>query len=53
MKKVFGILLIILGIVTFVRCISPNFWESLGAFIGVSLICFLPSYFLLRNKKKE
>ena len=56
MKKVFGFLLIGLGIVTLISGLSGGTfiggYEILGGIIGISLICFLPAYFLLRDKKK-
>lgn len=53
MKKIFGILFIILGIVCLPAVISPSFAESVGRLIGMSLWTFLPAYFLLRNSNKK
>lgn len=53
MKKVFGILLIVVGLISFVKCISPSVPETIGAFIGLVLFIFLPAYFLLRGSKKD
>ena len=56
MKKVFGFFLIGLGILTVILGISNGLFDSvpgaIGVLIGVSLITFLPAYFLLRTKKK-
>jgi hypothetical protein len=32
---------------------TPSFPETVGGLIGVSLVTFLPAFFLLRNKKKD
>lgn len=56
MKTLFGIGLIILGIVSFFR--YPNLGsdgaETFGALIGIGLFTFLPGILLIRsdNKKK-
>ena len=56
MKKIFGIILIGLGIVSFIKMFgSGNFNggdEILGGIIGITLLSFLPAYFLMRDKKK-
>jgi len=56
MKKIFGFILIGLGIVSIIQYFSNDSYiggaEAFGALLGVSLICFLPAFFLLRNKKK-
>lgn len=51
MKKVFGIILIVVGLVCLPQIVVPNVAETIGGLIGVSLVSFLPAYFLLRNKK--
>lgn len=55
MKKFFGILFVVFGIVSLPGVFAPNAAESIGRLIGLSLMSFLPAYFLLRNsnKKKE
>jgi hypothetical protein len=53
MKKFFGILFVVFGFVCLPSVLSPSAAESLGRMIGLSLMTFLPAYFLLRNNKKE
>lgn len=53
MKKVFGILFLIVGIVSLPSVIAPNAAEMLGRLIGLSLFSFIPAYFLLRNSGKK
>lgn len=57
MKTLFGIGLIIFGIITFFRYIStygtPNFYELIGAIIGIGLVSFLPAILLIRSDFKE
>ena len=50
MKKVFGILFLIVGIVSLPSVIAPNAAEMIGRLIGLS---FIPAYFLLRNSGKK
>lgn len=52
MKKFFGILFVVLGIVSLPSVFAPNAAESIGRLIGLSLMTFLPAYFLLRNSNK-
>ena len=52
MKKFFGILFVIIGIVSLPGIFAPSAAESLGRLLGLSLVTFLPAYFLLRNNKK-
>lgn len=52
MKKVFGIILIVVGLVCLPQIVAPNAAETIGGLIGVSLVTFLPAYFLLRKKKE-
>jgi hypothetical protein len=53
MKKVFGNILLIVGFVCLPHVITPSFPETIGGLIGVSLVTFLPAFFLLRNKKND
>lgn len=53
MRRVFGILFIILGVVCLPSCFSPSSAEMIGRLIGNALITFLPAYFLLRNSGKK
>ncbi len=53
MKQILAIILIIVGIISFVKCISPSPWETLGAFIGVCLICFLPAALLFKSSDDD
>lgn len=53
MKKFFGILFVVLGIVCLPGVFAPNAAESIGRLIGLSLVSFLPAYFLLRNSNKK
>jgi hypothetical protein len=50
MKKVLGIILIGVGVITLPKVFSLDGLETLGGLIGVSLVTFLPAYFLLREK---
>ena len=53
MKKVLGIILIVIGLVCLPQVIAPNAATTIGGFIGVSLVTFLPAYFLLKSKKEN
>ena len=53
MKKFFGILFVIIGIVRLPSVFAPSVAESIGRLIGLSLYSFLPAYFLLRNSNKK
>ena len=53
MKKVFGILFIVLGIVCLPSVIAPSAAETIGRLIGWSLTSVIPAYFLLRNSGKK
>jgi hypothetical protein len=57
MKTLFGIGLIIFGIITFFRYLTtygtPNFYELIGATIGIGLITFLPGILLIRSDNKD
>lgn len=50
MKKVLGIILIVVGLVCLPQVIAPNAATTIGGLIGVSLVTFLPAYFLLKKK---
>lgn len=51
MKKIFGIILLVVGFVCLPQVFTPSVPETIGGLIGVSLVTFLPAFFLLRNKK--
>ena len=53
MKKVFGIMFIVLGIVCLPSVIAPSAAETIGRLIGWSLTSVIPAYFLLRNGGKK
>ena len=53
MKKIFGIIFLVVGFVCLPQVFSPSFPETVGGLIGVSLVTFLPAFFLLRNKKND
>lgn len=53
MRKVFGILFVILGVVCLPSCFSPSSAEMIGRLIGNALFTFLPAYFLLRNSGRK
>ena len=57
MKTLFGIGLIIFGIITFFRYLStfgtPNFYEAIGAIIGIGLVSILPGILLIRSDNKN
>lgn len=53
MKKFFGILFVILGIVCFPSIFSPSIAETIGRLIGWSITSVIPAYFLLRNTSKN
>lgn len=53
MKKVFGILFLIWGIIGLPGCLAFTVSGTIGRLIGNALITFLPAYLLLRNKNKE
>lgn len=57
MKTLFGIGLIIFGIITFFRYLStfgtPNFYEAIGAIIGIGLVSFLPGILLIKSDNKN
>ena len=49
MKKLFGIIFLIVGIICLPQVISPSIPETIGGIIGISLVSLLPAYFMLRN----
>lgn len=51
MKKVIGIILIIIGLITLPKVFTSSGFETFGGIIGVSIVTFLPAYFLLKSKK--
>ena len=51
MKKVFGISLIVVGLICLPQVITPSVAETIGGLIGVGLVSFLPAYFLLKPEK--
>lgn len=54
MRKVFGIILIIVGLIATMKALpSSSGFEVLGAIIGVSILSFLPAYFLLRKSTSK
>ncbi len=53
MKKFFGIIFLVVGIICLPKVISPSIPETIGGFIGISLVSFLPAYFMLRNDDKN
>ena len=53
MKKVFGIIFVVVGLICLPQAFTPSAPETIGGLIGVSLVTFLPAYFLLRNKKND
>lgn len=53
MRKFFGILFIILGIVCLPSVFAPSAAETIGRVIGWSITSVFPAYFLLRNTSKQ
>ena len=53
MKKFFGILFVILGIVCLPSVFAPSAAETIGRLIGWAITSVIPAYFLLRNKSKK
>ena len=53
MRKFFGILFVILGIVCLPSVFAPSVPETIGRLIGWSLTSSIPAYFLLRNSGKK
>ena len=53
MKKIFGFFFLVVGFICLPKAFTPSFPETVGGLIGVSLVTFLPAFFLLRNKKND
>lgn len=53
MKKFFGILFVILGVICLPSIFAPSAAETIGRLIGWSLTSVIPAYFLLRNSDKN
>ena len=53
MKKVFGILFVILGIVCLPSVFAPSAAETIGRLIGWAITSVIPAYFLLRYTSKK
>lgn len=53
MRKVFGILFIVLGIVCLPSVFAPSAAEFIGRLIGWALTSVIPAYFLLRHSGKK
>ncbi len=53
MKNVFGIIFIVVGLICLPQVFTSSAPETIGGLIGVSLVTFLPAFFLLRSKKND
>ena len=53
MKKIFGIIFLVVGFICLPKAFTPSFPETVGGLIGVSLVTFLSAFFLLRGKKDD
>lgn len=53
MKKFFGIIFLVVGFACLPQVLTPSFPGTIGGIIGISLVTFLPAFFLLRNKKND
>ena len=53
MKKFFGILFVVFGIVCLPSVFAPSAAEMIGRLIGWALTSVVPAYFLLRNTDKK
>ena len=54
MHKVFGIILIVVGLVAIMKALpSSSGFEALGAIIGVFIVTFLPAYFKPRKRNQN
>jgi hypothetical protein len=53
MKNVFGIIFIVVGLICLPQVFTSSAPETIGGVIGVSLVTFLPAFFLLRSKKND
>ena len=53
MKKIFGFFFLVVGFICLPKEFTPSFPETVGGLIGVSLVTFLPAFFILRGKKDD
>ena len=53
MKKIFGIIFRVVRFICLPKAFTRSFPETFGGLIGVSLVTFLPAFFLLRGKKDD
>ncbi len=53
MRKIFGILFVILGVVCLPSVFAPSAAETIGRLIGWAITSVIPAYFLLRNTGKK
>ena len=53
MKKIFGFFFLVVGFICLPKAFTPSVPERVGGLIGVSLVTFLPAFFLLRGKKDD
>ena len=53
MKKIIGFFFLVVGFICLPKAVTPSFPETVGGLIGVSLVTFLPAFFLLRGKKDD
>ena len=53
MKKIFGFFFLVVGFICLPKAFTHSFPETFGGLIGVSLVTFLPAFFLLRGKKDD
>lgn len=53
MKKFFGIVFILVGVVGIPAAFTPSVPETIGCLIGLGLACGLLAYFLLRENRSE
>lgn len=53
MKKTFGILFLILGIICLPGCFTGRTEQIIGHLLAATLIGFLPAFLLLRSSRKK
>ena len=53
MKRAFGIILLLIGLTSLPGLFVPSAAEAIGRLIAMTILFFLPAYFLLRNKKNK
>jgi hypothetical protein len=55
MKTLFGFILIIVGLVSLSNYpnLGRDLAETSGAIFGISIVTFLPAYFLIKNDNKS